>query len=77
MKSARLTDADVREAGWNALVDRLGLTGALRFAMQTEKGRGDYAADRHRMLGGRSVDELVREMRASVQPRRRRRRGRN
>ena len=63
MKSARLTDADVRIRGWEALVDRLGVVGALRFTMQTERGSGDYARERHRQLGGLTIDELVRRMR--------------
>jgi hypothetical protein len=73
MKSERLTDADIRAQGWQALVDQLGLTGALRFSMQTERGTGDYARDRHRALGTLSVDELVARMRA-VRTRRPRRR---
>jgi hypothetical protein len=73
MKSERLTDTDIRRLGWQALVDRLGLTGALRFAMQTERGSGDYARDRHQTLGTLSVDQLVEAMR-SAEPRRHRRR---
>ena len=65
MKSERLTDADIRAHGWQALVDRLGLTGALRFTMQTERGTGDYARDRHRTLGSFSVDQLLERMRAT------------
>ena len=73
MKSERLTDADIRVHGWQALVERLGLTGALRFTMQTERGAGDYARDRHRALGTFSVDQLLERMR-SAQVRRPRRR---
>lgn len=73
MKSERLTDAEIRAHGWQALVDRLGLTGALRFTMQTERGTGDYARHRHRALGGLSVDQLLNRMRsaASRRPHRR------
>jgi hypothetical protein len=63
MSSARLTNAEIRARGWEALVDKLGPSGALRFAMQTERGRGDYAARRHRMLGQLSVDQLLSRMR--------------
>ncbi len=65
MKSERLTDADIRAHGWQALVDRLGLTGALRFTMQTERGTGDYARQRHRALGSLSVDQLIKRMRSA------------
>ena len=64
MSASRLTDAEIRALGWEALVDKLGLSGALRFAMQTERGHGDYADLRHRTLGSLSVDELIAKMRA-------------
>ena len=63
MRSERLTNAEIRAIGWDALIERLGPGGALRFAMQTERGQGDYAARRHQMLGTLSVDELVKLMR--------------
>jgi hypothetical protein len=64
MSSARMTDAEIRALGWQALIDRLGPSGALRFAMQTERGYGDYAALRHRMLGSLSVQQLLSRMKA-------------
>ena len=73
MKSERLTDAEIRAQGWEALIDRLGLTGALRFTMRTERGTGDYARDRHKVLGALSVDELVRRTQAARSRGRRRR----
>ena len=63
MNTARLTNAEIRARGWDALVERLGPSGALRFAMQTERGHGDYATRRHRMLGRLSVDQLLARMR--------------
>lgn len=65
MKSENLTNAEIRAEGWQALVDRLGLTGALRFVMQTERGRGDYSRGRHKALGDLSVDQLLRHMRST------------
>jgi hypothetical protein len=59
MSTSRMTNAEIRARGWNALVDSLGPSGALRFALQTESGYGDYAARRHQTLGRLSVDELV------------------
>jgi hypothetical protein len=64
MNSETLTDAEIRALGWQALVDKLGPSGALRFALQTERGYGDYAEMRHQMLGALSVDELLERMRA-------------
>jgi len=63
MNTARWTNAEIRARGWDALVESLGPSGALRFAMQTERGHGDYATRRQRMLGGLSVDQLLTRMR--------------
>jgi hypothetical protein len=65
VKSARLTDAEIRALGWEALVEKLGAAGALRFAIQTERGHGDYSELRHAALGALSVDELVARVRKS------------
>lgn len=65
MSSDKLTDAEIRALGWQALVDRLGPSGAVRFVVQTERGYGDYSELRHRMLGDLSVDELLERMQKS------------
>lgn len=70
MNTARLTDAEVRARGWEALVEKLGASGALRFFMLTERGAGDYAELRHRTLGALSVDELLRRMKGKRRGRR-------
>jgi len=71
MKSEKLTDTDIRALGWQALVEKLGPSGALRFALQTERGYGDYAKLRHTMLGSLSVDELLKRMKTRRKPTRR------
>jgi len=63
MSTIRLTNSEIRARGWEALIEKLGPSGALRFAMQTERGQGDYAARRHRLLGGLSVNQLLTRMR--------------
>jgi hypothetical protein len=65
MNSAKMTNAEIRAIGWQALVDKLGASGAVRFALQTERGHGDYTELRHQMLGALSVDELLERMRQS------------
>jgi hypothetical protein len=74
MSPIRLTNAEIRARGWDALISGLGPSGALRFAMQTERGQGNYAARRHRILGRLSVDELLARM--GRRPTKRRRRSR-
>jgi hypothetical protein len=63
MSTMRLTNAEIRARGWEALVEKLGPSGALRYAMLTERGRGDNERRRHRLLGGLSVDQLLTRMR--------------
>ncbi len=75
MNTARLTNAEIRARGWDALVEKLGAAGALRFAMQTEHGHGNYAARRHQMLGRLSVDQLLGRVRRRQAGARRRPRG--
>ncbi|MBI2894421.1 MAG: hypothetical protein HYY06_12795 [Deltaproteobacteria bacterium] len=60
-----MTDAEIRALGWEALLEKLGPAGALRFAIQTERGHGDYSEARHAALGALSVDELVARARKS------------
>jgi hypothetical protein len=62
MGTVRLTNAEIRARGWDALISGLGPSRAPRFAMQTERGQGNYAARRHRLLGRLSVDELLSRM---------------
>jgi hypothetical protein len=71
MRRAALTDAQVRSLGWQALVEKLGPSCALRFAMQTETGSGNYSDLRDKILGNKTVDQLVAQMRPSKRPRRR------
>ena len=75
MSTIRLTNAEIRAHGWEALIEKLGPSGALRYVMLTERGPGDYAGRRHRLLGGLSVNQLSARMRrrpTSVKRRRRR-----
>lgn len=68
MSSTHLTDAEIRALGWAALVEKLSPSGAIRFAIQTERGFGDYGTLRHEMLGSLTVDELLEQMRRARTP---------
>jgi hypothetical protein len=72
MSIIRLTNAEIRVRGWEALVEKLGSSGALRYAMLTERRRGDNERRRHRLLGGLSVDQLLTRMRRRPAPGKRR-----
>jgi hypothetical protein len=58
----KATLPELRRAGIDALVRALGPVGMARFLQQFDPGRGDYTADRDRIVGNATVDELVDEI---------------
>jgi hypothetical protein len=52
------SDADLREAGYTALMESLGYADAIRFLAQVREGQGDYLELQERIFGEASVDEL-------------------
>jgi hypothetical protein len=58
----KVTLRELRRAGIEALVKALGPVGMARFLQLSELHRGDYTAERDRILGGPTVDELVDEI---------------
>jgi hypothetical protein len=56
------TPAELRRAEIDALVRALGPVGMARFLQQFDFGYGDYTADRDRILGNPTVDDLVTEL---------------
>jgi hypothetical protein len=51
---------EVRQEGISALTESLGPVDTIRFLQQFDLGHGDYTAERHRILGNPTVDELFR-----------------
>jgi len=45
--------------GWNALVEKLGVTEATRFLLQYQRGTGDYTKDRQKYLQKMTLQQLV------------------
>ena len=56
------TLAELRRAGIDALAKALGPVGMARFLQQFDPGQGDYTAERSRILGNPSVDEVMDEI---------------
>ena len=52
----------VRQEGISALTESLGPVDTIRFLQQFDLGHGDYTAERHRILGNPTVDELFRKI---------------
>jgi hypothetical protein len=59
---SKATPAELRRAGIDALVKALGPIGMARFLQQFDLGNGDYTAERDRILGSPTVDELMDEL---------------
>ena len=56
------TISEVKETGWNALVERLGVAGATLFILEYEKGHGDYTEERKKMFSKKRLEEIVKEI---------------
>jgi hypothetical protein len=54
----KLSQAEIRRLGIEALSKALGPAGMARFMQQFEMGSGDYTRDRDQILGNPSIDEI-------------------
>jgi hypothetical protein len=61
-----MTLDEIRKAGLEALRERLGPVGAVRFLQQFQTGNGDYAKGRHAWVDRTTLEEL----RAAARPKR-------
>lgn len=62
MSTQTLTTPEILKAGLQALRERLGPAGMVRFLQVFETGRGDYTAERHQWLDSLTVDDIVRSI---------------
>jgi len=58
--------SEIKEEGWIALVERLGISGATLFMLEYEKGYGDYTEERKRIFGQKPLDEIVQEIKEKM-----------
>ena len=63
MNPRTMTLDQIRTLGMEALIDRLGPAGMVRFLQQFESGSGDYTKERYTWLGKSDVKTLAREIR--------------
>lgn len=59
----RLTLDEIYQQGMEALRERLGRAGMVRFLQQFENGQGDYARERHAWVDSVSLDDLKSKLR--------------
>lgn len=62
MTTENLSPPELRRAGIRALIDRLGLSGTVRFLQQFDAGYGDYTHEREQWLSGLTVDDIVQDV---------------
>jgi len=62
MSEQALTLEQIREQGLQALRERLGIVGLVRFLQQAETGWGDYTEERHQWLGDPDLRSLAKEI---------------
>ncbi len=53
---------EIRRTGIEALTEKLGIVGMVRFLQQNETGYGDYTKEREKILGNPSLEELYNSM---------------
>lgn len=58
-RAAMLSNYEIRAEGWRALVERLGVSGAVRFLMEYDPGRGDYVEERRELFRDLTLEEAV------------------
>ncbi len=49
---------EIKQQGYKALIDALGVAGTLRFLQQLEVGYGDYTKERHQWLNQLTMDDF-------------------
>ena len=57
-----LTPSEVRKAGWEALTEKLGPISALKFILDYDRGKGNYAELRQKIFKGKTVKSIIQNM---------------
>ncbi|MXY29178.1 hypothetical protein F4Y59_13590 [Candidatus Poribacteria bacterium] len=65
MDALTMTDDQILELGFKALIDKLGPDGMVRFIHQFEAGRGDYTKERQQWVGMSDVETLAKQIQQS------------
>jgi len=58
-RASTLSNHEIRAEGWKALTERLGVSGAMRFLMEYDPGRGDYVEERRDLFRDFTLDEAI------------------
>jgi hypothetical protein len=60
----RMSDEDFERHAFALLERELGLDGLARFLRLNRSGTGDYTRDRHRWLGGKTIEDIMAEVKS-------------
>ncbi len=61
-KLNELTPAEIRKAGWEALREKLGPAGTLRFILEYDRGEGNYTELRKKLFKDKTVRDIIQDM---------------
>ena len=62
MNTQAMSLSEIRRTGIEALTEKLGIVGMVRFLQQNETGYGDYTKEREELLGNPSLEEIYNSM---------------
>jgi len=58
MNTQAMSLNEIRKNGIDALTEKLGTVGMIRFMQQDETGQGDYTKEREKLLGNPTIEKL-------------------
>ena len=65
MHQQPMTQEEIRLVGIRIIGEHMGLIGIIRFLQQAVTGHGDYTAERSRLLGDPTLDDLFADIEKS------------
>lgn len=63
METSKMSPAQIRQQGLDALVKALGPVGMVRFLHQFDMGSGDYTGERSQWLASLTLEDILDEIR--------------
>jgi len=68
MNTQAMSLNEIRKNGIDALTEKLGTVGMIRFMQQDETGYGDYTKERAELLGNPTIEELAKNIKKFNKP---------
>ena len=68
MNTQAMSLNEIRKNGIDALTEKLGTVGMIRFMQQDETGYGDYTKEREELLGNPTIEELAKNIKKFNKP---------